>query len=73
MFGSFGSVIFFRLGDLPNRKVLKSFLIGRSECQYCHHTLHRKDLFPIVSFAVQRGKCRYCKGKLSRRYPAIEL
>ena len=73
VFGSFGSVIFFRLGDLPTRKTLKGFLRGRSECRYCHHTLHAKDLVPIFSFLFQKGKCRYCKKKLSRRYPTLEI
>ncbi len=73
IFGSFGSVIFFRLGDFPHRKTFKSFLIWRSECQNCHHTLHRIDLVPLASFLSQKGKCRYCKSKLSRRYPIIEF
>ena len=73
LFGSFGSVIFFRLGDLPTRKTLKGFLRGRSECRYCHHTLHTKDLVPIISFFSQKGKCRYCKKKLSWWYSILEI
>ena len=73
VFGSFGSVIFFRLGDIPTRKVLKGFLIGRSECTHCHHPLAAKDLIPLYSFLSQKGKCRYCKAKLSWRYPFLEI
>ena len=73
IFGSFGSVIFFRLGDLPTWKVLKGFLVGRSQCTHCHHSLESRDLIPIWSFFSQRGTCRYCKVKLSWRYPLLEL
>jgi prepilin signal peptidase PulO-like enzyme (type II secretory pathway) len=73
IFGSLGSVIFFRLGEVPNWKTLKGFLFGRSECRHCHHTLYRQDLIPLRSFFSQRGKCRYCKTKLSRWYPLLEL
>jgi len=73
VFGSLGSVIFFRLGDLPNRSTLKGFFFGRSECRFCHHTLQVQDLIPLWSFCVQKGKCRYCHRKLSWRYPVLEL
>ena len=73
IFGSLGSVIFFRLGDLPNWKTLKGFLFWRSKCTHCHHTLHAQDLIPLRSFFSQGGKCRYCKAKLSRRYPTLEI
>jgi prepilin signal peptidase PulO-like enzyme (type II secretory pathway) len=73
MFGSLGSVIFFRLGELPTWKTLKGFLFGRSVCRKCHHTLHAKDLIPLRSFFSQKGRCRYCKTKLSRRYPLLEI
>lgn len=72
IFGSFGSVIFFRLGDFPSRTTFKGFLFGRSQCQYCKHPLQTQDLLPIVSFLRQKGKCRYCKKQLSRRYPILE-
>jgi prepilin signal peptidase PulO-like enzyme (type II secretory pathway) len=73
IFGSLGSVIFFRLGNIPTRQTLKGFLFGRSQCRHCHHTLHTKDLIPLWSFFSQGGKCRYCKAKLSRWYPVLEL
>jgi prepilin signal peptidase PulO-like enzyme (type II secretory pathway) len=73
IFGSFGSVIFFRLGDVPSWKTLQGFFIGRSECRYCHHTLHTQDLIPLRSFFSQGGKCRYCQKKLSWWYPTLEL
>ncbi|MDR0608273.1 MAG: prepilin peptidase [Candidatus Peribacteria bacterium] len=73
IFGSFGSVILFRLGALPNGETLKKFFIGRSECRNCHHTLGIQDLIPLRSFFSQKGKCRYCQAKLSRRYPILEI
>lgn len=72
IFWSFGSVIFFRLGDFPTRKTLKGFLIGRSKCSHCKHPLQTKDLIPLLSFSLQKGKCCYCHKKLSWRYPILE-
>lgn len=51
----------------------KSFLTGRSECEFCKHKLSALDLVPIVSFLILKGKCRYCGKKLSIFYPSIEL
>lgn len=73
IFWSFGSVIFFRLWNLPDWQTIKGFLRGRSQCQHCQHTLHRYDLFPIFSFLSTGWKCRYCAKKLSKRYPTLEI
>ena len=73
VFGSFGSVIFFRLGNIPTRKEWKGFFIGRSKCTHCHHELSVSDLIPLRSFFIQKGKCRYCHRKLSRFYPILEI
>lgn len=73
IFGSFWSVILLRLGEIPTRKTLKGFLFWRSYCPKCHHSLHAKDLVPLMSFLLQWGKCRYCKKKISRLYPFLEI
>ncbi len=64
--GSFLNVLIDRL---PNNKSI----LGRSNCEYCHHVLVWKDLIPLLSFTYLRGKCRYCRKKLSIQYPLLEL
>lgn len=73
LFGSFGSVILWRLGTELSRKKTKSVLRWRSECPHCHHTLARHDLLPIISRLSTWGKCRYCKQKISYWYLALEI
>jgi len=73
IFWSFWSVIFFRLWDRPTKKIRKWFLVWRSECPHCHHTLSTKNLVPIFSFLFQWWKCAYCKSPISRFYPFLEL
>jgi leader peptidase (prepilin peptidase)/N-methyltransferase len=66
-FGSFYLVVADRLGKG------KSFITGRSVCEFCNHFLSWYELIPIVSFCMQRGACRHCKKKLSPWYPAAEI
>lgn len=64
--GSFLNVLADRL---PNDKSI----LGRSHCESCHHTLHWRDLIPVISFIYLRGKCRYCQARFSYQYPMVEL
>lgn len=73
VFGSFGSVIFYRLWDWPTKKTWKWFLVWRSECPHCHHKLKTKNLIPLFSFLFQWWKCEYCKAPISRFYPFLEV
>lgn len=65
--GSFLNCVIYRL------QKDEEFLIKRSYCPHCHHTLSWQDLIPLISFLILRGKCRYCKNKISWQYPLIEL
>ena len=65
--GSFLNVLIYRLP----RKI--QTVKGSSFCPSCEHSLNWTDLIPVFSFLFLRGKCRYCKGKISIRYPIIEL
>ena len=65
--GSFLNSIIYRL---PKRE---SFLINRSYCPFCKHTLHWQDLIPFLSFLILGGRCRYCKKPISLQYPLVEL
>ncbi len=44
-----------------------------SHCPTCGGTVRAKDNVPIVSWLVLRGRCRHCGGRISVRYPLIEL
>lgn len=65
-FGSFLNVLADRL---PQGRTL----LGRSECDTCHHVLSWRDLIPVISFIEIKGKCSYCKAPLSIQYPLSEL
>ena len=73
VFGSFGSVIFYRLWDWPTKETWKWFLVWRSECPKCHHQLHARNLIPIFSWLFQWWKCEYCKAPISWFYPFLEI
>lgn len=65
--GSFLNCIIYRLFKKEN------FLVKRSYCPYCKHTLAWQDLVPILSFISLKGKCRYCKKPISFQYPLVEF
>ena len=65
--GSFLNVCIFRL---PAKK---SIVKPRSQCPYCQHPIRNGDNIPLISFILMRGKCRDCGGKISWRYPLVEL
>ena len=73
VFGSFGSVIFYRLWDWPTKETWKWFLVWRSECPKCHHKLAARNLVPIFSWLFQWWKCEYCKAPISWFYPFLEI
>ena len=73
VFGSFGSVIFYRLWDWPTKETWKWFLVWRSECPKCHHQLKARNLVPIFSWLFQWWKCEYCKKPISRFYLFLEI
>jgi prepilin signal peptidase PulO-like enzyme (type II secretory pathway) len=73
VFGSFGSVIFYRLWDWPTKETWKWFLVWRSECPKCHHKLAARNLVPLFSWILQWWKCEYCKSPISKFYPFLEI
>lgn len=44
-----------------------------SRCPECGHPIRFYDNIPVASFLLLGGKCRDCRGKISVRYPLIEL
>ena len=65
--GSFLNVVIYRV---PNNISISK---GRSYCPKCNHKIQNRDLIPVLSYLILGGKCRHCKGKISLRYPMIEL
>lgn len=67
MLGSFANVCIWRL---PRKE---SIAWPPSHCTQCQGKLRPQHLLPLISWLALRGKCAMCKGKISLRYPAVEL
>ena len=65
--GSFLNVVIYRV---PNNISISK---GRSYCPKCNHKIQNRDLIPVLSYLILGGKCRHCSGKISIRYPMVEL
>ncbi|MBE3579604.1 MAG: prepilin peptidase [Caldanaerobacter subterraneus] len=65
--GSFLNVIIYRV---PRKE---SIIYPSSYCPRCGHEINGIDLIPILSYILLKGRCRYCGGKISIRYPVVEL
>jgi len=50
-----------------------SVLRPRSRCPACRATIRWRDNLPVLSWILLRARCRDCGGRISVRYPAIEL
>ncbi|WP_079436656.1 A24 family peptidase [Zoogloea sp. LCSB751] len=45
----------------------------RSRCPHCGHLISALENIPVVSYLLLRGRCRHCNGRISVRYPLIEV
>lgn len=52
---------------------LKSLLYPPSHCPRCQRRIPWYDNVPIAGWLLLRGRCRNCRGRISIRYPLIEL
>ncbi|MDR1439597.1 MAG: prepilin peptidase [Clostridiales bacterium] len=50
-----------------------SVALPRSFCPLCSAPLAPAHLVPLASYAALRGRCAFCGGRISARYPAVEL
>jgi len=65
--GSFLNVVIYRLpGNL-------SIISPRSFCPECEEMIPFFRNIPIISYILQVGKCNHCSGKISFRYPLVEI
>ncbi len=67
LLGSFINALVYRLHNNLN------FVLARSHCPKCQHTLAWQELIPIVSFLRQKGRCTSCQQKISWQYPVVEI
>lgn len=67
--GSFLNVAIYRLP----KEGLRVWKPARSFCPGCQRQLEWSENIPVLSWVVQGGRCRGCKGRISVRYPLVEL
>ncbi len=65
--GSFANVCIHRL---PRGE---SLVRPRSRCPACGAPISALDNIPVLSWLFLGGRCRRCRGRISGRYPAVEL
>jgi leader peptidase (prepilin peptidase)/N-methyltransferase len=65
--GSFANVLIYRL---PREE---SIWHPPSRCPACGHRIRPIENIPVVSWIFLRGRCSQCGGKISLRYPLVEL
>jgi leader peptidase (prepilin peptidase)/N-methyltransferase len=65
--GSFLNVVIHRL---PRGE---SVIVGRSRCPACGRAIRPWENVPILSYLALLGRCGGCKGRISIRYPLVEL
>lgn len=44
-----------------------------SRCPTCETPIESRDNLPIIGWLLLRGRCRACQGRISIRYPLVEL
>ena len=72
--GIFGAIIGSFLTVVISRVPAgRSVVAPASACGSCGHAVRGYDNIPIISWIVLRGRCRDCGGRVSVRYPLIEL
>ncbi|MFN3976765.1 MAG: prepilin peptidase [Aquificaceae bacterium] len=65
--GSFYNVLIYRL---PRNM---SIFLPPSHCPHCQSRIRWYDNIPVLSYLLLKGRCRHCGGKISIRYPLVEL
>lgn len=70
----FGSIVGSFLNVCIHRMPLgESIVWPHSHCPKCKKKIPTYDNIPFLSYIILKGRCRFCKGKISLRYPLVEL
>jgi leader peptidase (prepilin peptidase) / N-methyltransferase len=65
--GSFGNVVVARL------PAGGSLVTPSSRCPHCGNAIRARHNVPLVGWLVLRGRCADCRGRISARYPLVEV
>lgn len=57
----------------PGATTKLSLSLPRSHCPHCQTPIRFRDLVPVLSWLLRRGHCHHCRGRISVRYPLVEL
>lgn len=68
VFGSFANVLIYR--PIAGLKLNEPRF---SICPRCGARIRWYDNVPLLSYVLLRGRCRHCGGRISARYPIVEL
>ncbi|MFN0055424.1 MAG: prepilin peptidase [Planctomycetales bacterium] len=72
-----GSLLNVCIYRLPRQEgfwlALRSLVYPPSHCPRCQRRIPFYDNIPIFGWLFLRGRCRGCQGKISARYPLVEL
>lgn len=60
-------------GETQNVQPGINLIRPRSHCPHCRKSIRIRDNIPLVSWLILKGRCRDCHGKISLRYPLVEL
>jgi leader peptidase (prepilin peptidase) / N-methyltransferase len=50
-----------------------NLFVPRSRCPKCGHRIRALENIPLLSWLALRGRCAACHGRISARYPLVEL
>ena len=57
---------------VPERKPF-DLVRPRSRCPACGHAIAAWQNVPVAGWFLLRGRCHYCQGRISARYPIVEV
>ena len=50
-----------------------NLILPHSHCPHCQTEIKAWQNLPVVSYLLLKGRCGHCRGRISPRYPLIEL
>ena len=59
------------LPEVTHRRL--DLCLPASHCPHCGHRIRAWENVPLLSYLALRGRCSACRGRISLRYPLLEL